>query len=367
MLTFGIEEEFVLLDQTRLSPINAAANIHQALLAAGVQPSVVHREFFQSQLEFASPVFTELATAAAHLSSFRAALSRAADAQNVLAAGVGTPYNLDGSPALSHGTRYDEVASNVRGLTADHHINGVHVHVGIPGREAGVVALNGVRRWLPVLLAISANSPYWRGTDTGYASWRTIHSRRWTTAGCPPVFADAADYDRRIRSLTGIGATADAGTIAWYARLSERQPTLEFRVADAQLDGDGSLLIAALCRALVATTLRARTVQDQPAPELLDAALWHAARDGLTGTLVHPLRGVLVPAAKALEVLLAQIHKELANAGDMAAVERILATMMARGTGAELQRHAIATGGAPALGDLIKEQLMPGRGSSHPP
>jgi carboxylate-amine ligase len=375
MLTFGVEEEFVLLDRGRLSPGNKAATVRRALFASGFGASEVHREFFQSQLEYASPVLTDLSAAAAHLSAFRSALSAAAEAHQVQAAGVGTPFDLDGEPAVSEGARYGDVAAMVRGLTADHQINGLHVHVGIPSRAAGVAALNGVRRWLPVLLAISANSPFWRGADTGFASWRAIHSRRWTTAGCPPVFAGADDYAHRVRALTGIGATADAGTIAWYARLSERLPTLEFRVADAQLDAATSVLLAALCRALVATALRdtalrvptrraaprAASGREQPAPELLDAALWHAARDGLTSALVHPVPGGLVPAAQALGALLEETHAELAGAGDLAYVEGLLRDTLAHGSGAERQRRAVAAGGITALGELVRlEMTRPG-------
>ncbi|AIX99920.1 hypothetical protein ART_0322 [Arthrobacter sp. PAMC 25486] len=89
-------------------------------------------------------------------------------------------------------------------LSGEHEINGLHVHTGIPDQESGVHALNADRRWLPTLLAISANSPFWCGSDTGFASWRAIHSRRWTTAGCPPWFADAADYRARVAALMGI-------------------------------------------------------------------------------------------------------------------------------------------------------------------
>ncbi|RAN73258.1 hypothetical protein B5P43_31170 [Bacillus sp. SRB_336] len=372
MLTFGVEEEFVLLDRGRLSPGNKAATVRRALFAAGFEASVVHREFFQSQLEYASPVFTDLSAAAAHLYAFRSALSAAAEANQVQAAGVGTPFDLDGAPAVSEGARYDDVAAKVRGLTAEHQINGLHVHVGIPSRADGVAALNGVRRWLPVLLAISANSPFWRGADTGFASWRAIHSRRWTTAGCPPLFAGADDYDHRVRALTGIGATADAGTIAWCARLSERLPTLEFRVADAQLDAGTSLLLAALCRALVATALRVPSPctasrREQPAPELLDAALWHAARDGLTSKLVHPVRGGLVPAAQALGALLEETHAELAGAGDLAYVGGLLRDTLAHGSGAERQRQAVAAGGITALGQLFRLEMTRSGGSCQAP
>src|SRR6185503_4533061 len=98
-------------------------------------------------------------------------------------------------------------------LVGDHQINGLHVHVGVPDRDAGIRALNALRPWMPVLLALSANSPFWRGRDTGYDSWRAIHSQRWTIHGIPPRFRDSADYDDALAALSGIGATSDAGTV----------------------------------------------------------------------------------------------------------------------------------------------------------
>ncbi|MDJ0315434.1 YbdK family carboxylate-amine ligase [Arthrobacter sp. H35-D1] len=357
MLSFGIEEEFVLLDAARLRPVNDAPECRDGLSKLGFGAALVHQEFFQSQLEFASPVYTELSAAAEGLLEFRWALKNVAATQHVVAAGVGTPYDVGPMPVLTPGERYEQVAANVRALAWEHQINGLHVHVGVPGRAAGVVALNGVRRWLPVLLALSANSPLWGGHDTGYASWRAIHSRRWTTAGCPPPFTDDRDYDRRIRALSGIGATSDPGTIAWYARLSERQPTLEFRVADAQLDSGVTVLLAALCRALVATALHSGTSRNQPAPELLDAALWHAARDGLSRSLVHPVTGLLVPASDAVQALLEETRHQLLASGDLAEVETLLRDTTTRGSGAERQRQALATGGLPGLVLLLESEL----------
>lgn len=357
MLSFGIEEEFVLLDASRLCPVNVAPECRVDLDRLGFGAALVHQEFFQSQLEFASPVYTELSAAAEGLLEFRCALKNAAATQDAVAAGVGTPYNVGPMPVLTAGERYEEVAANIRALTREHQINGLHVHVGVPGRAAGVVALNGIRRWLPVLLALSANSPLWGGHDTGYASWRAIHSRRWTTAGCPPLFMDDRDYDRRIRALSGIGATSDPGTLAWYARLSERQPTLEFRVADAQLDLGATILLTALCRGLVATALHSCTSRDQPEPELLDAALWHAARDGLGGSLVHPVSGLLVPASDAVQALLEETRQQLVASGDLTVVETLLRDTITRGSGAERQRQALATGGLGSLAQLLRTEL----------
>lgn len=358
MLTFGIEEEFVFLDPATLSPAHVAPKIQRELVTAGYDTSVVHHEFFQSQIEFASPVFESGGTAAATLGAFRKALLAAASRHGVLVAGTGTPFQKSPASVLTEDSRYREIADVVGALSDEHEINGLHIHVGIPDPESGVRALNAVRRWLPTLLAISANSPFWRGSDTRFASWRAIHSRRWTTAGCPPWFSGAADYHARVEALIGIGGTPDSGTIAWYARLSEHQPTLEFRVADAQLRPSGSILLALLCRGLVESSLAPEASEaSAPSPELLDAALWHAARYGLSGQLVHPLRQMLVPASEAVEALLNTTVPFLEASGDYRTVTALVQELLASGTGSEQQRMSYAGGGCGGLTELFASSI----------
>ena len=131
--------------------------------------------------------------------------------------------------------------------------------------------MNQVRYFLPHLLTLSTSSPFWRGFDTGYASWRTVLLRRWTTAGLPSPFLDADDYDRRVSRMIGVGGTKDRALIAWDVRLSEHLPTIEFRMADAQLDAETSLTIAALCRALVTHALEKPSTTDAAARASADA------------------------------------------------------------------------------------------------
>ncbi|WP_104130626.1 glutamate-cysteine ligase family protein [Cryobacterium sp. N21] len=115
--------------------------------------------------------------------AFRSRLARAAVARGVLAAGVGAPFQTEGWPEVTDVERYHTVETEFRGLVPDHLINGLHVHVGIPSRDAGVQALNRVRVWLPTLLALAVNSPFWHGADTDFSSWRSVHMRRWSTIG----------------------------------------------------------------------------------------------------------------------------------------------------------------------------------------
>lgn len=360
MRTFGIEEEFIFLKPSTLQPANVGDDVHAELLGRSPVSRFVSHEFLASQIERSTPVFDRFEQASADLLAFRSRLARAALSRGVLAAGVGAPFQTEGWPAVTDVERYHSVETEFRGLVPDHLINGLHVHVGIPGREAGVQALNRVRVWLPTLLALAVNSPFWHGADTGFSSWRSVHMRRWSTIGCPPIFADAADYDRRIRRLVGVGGTYDLRTIWWNARLAEDHPTVEIRVCDAQLDAPSTLLLAALTRAVVTTALHDGEADVAPidiAPELLDAGLWHAAREGMESTLLNPVSGTLESASAVTAALLRYAGDAIDEVGNRDRIVALLARTQRLGTGAERQRAAMRAGGQPALAALLGRAL----------
>lgn len=348
-VTFGIEEEFMLLDPRRLTPVDLGRRVVDDLRGDGA--GEVAREFFCSQIEYATPVCETVADAEDALLGFRRRLAQWAADAGVVAAGTGTPIQAARHPAVSSGERYARVATDVGALADDHQINGLHVHVGIPDRDTGVQASNTLRPWLPVLLALSANSPFWDGAETGYDSWRAIHSRRWTTYGVPPRFRDADDYDRTVAKLIGVGATSDEGTINWTVRLSSKYPTLEVRVCDAQLDPSASVALAAIIRALVGTA--AMHEPDRTPDSPADAALWHAARFGLGTTLVHPLTGRPAPSREVLRLLHDRTAPLLREDNERAAVDAFLRRAV---NGAAFQRRAAASG-TPALALLFGESL----------
>ena len=342
--TFGLEEEFMLVDPLTLEQQPRAEAVLSRLSTTLAPGTSAAHEFLASQIEHASPVFSDLPRALAELQGFRDKLAHAAHAEGLVVYSAGMPFQAAAYPTLTDNPRYDSVRQGFREVIADHQVNGLHVHVAVPNREVGVRVLGRIRPWLPTLLALSSNSPFWRGVDTGFASWRTIMMRRWVTGGCPPVFANAADYDRRLAALVGVGGTVDVETVAWNARLSEHYPTIEFRVFDAQLEAADSVMLAALARGLVERAI-ADDAEPIPAidPELLDASLWHAARDGMTDQLVCD--GRLVPALVAVEELLK--HAVLSTADHSFISERLFT-----GTGADRQRDAFAEAGVEGLGTL---------------
>lgn len=360
MRTIGVEEEYLLLDPVTGLPVPLADKV---CVAAGlgrlVADQEVQHELLQAQVEVATPVCGSLEEAGGHLLRLRHAVGVAAEEHGCRIAACGTPPLRHARPvAVTDQARYRAMVVQAPQLVAEQLVNGMHVHVAVPDREAGVRVLNRIRFWLPTLAAMSANSPLWDGRDTGFASWRTVVFGRWPVSGLPPSFRDAADYDRRVQRLLEAGLVSDTGQLYWQARLSSRYPTIEVRCLDVQLRVDDAVMLAGVVRALVETALAEAAagvpVPDCP-PELLHAAMWHAARHGLGGALIDP-GGRPRPAADVLDQLLRHIAPALDALGDTRQVTALLRRLVQGGTGAERQREAFTAGGLRAVIDLVGVQ-----------
>jgi carboxylate-amine ligase len=357
-LTFGVEEEFLLLDTRTGVPRPEAARVRAAVDQEPVlDREEVDSELLQAQVEVATPVCDDLDAAAAHLLRFRRALTAAARRAGCrLAATGGAPWSAPQPVPVTRDRRYQEMRVDAARLVDEQLICGMHTHVAVPDRSAGAAALGRLRPWLPVLVALGANSPFWDGRDTGFASWRTVVFGRWPVSGPPPFIADAAHYEERVAALLATGVLADRHQLYWHARLSDDYPTLEVRAPDVQLDVDSTITIAGLVRALVATALRegrrgARPL-DPPAA-VLEAAGWHAARHGLSSELVEPRTGTPSPAAVVVGGLLDRLTPALNELGDVDRVTAGVRRLLDGGSGATRQRTAFAAGGVEDLLTLI--------------
>ncbi|WP_374984290.1 glutamate--cysteine ligase [Streptomyces fradiae] len=364
MITVGVEEEFFLVDPVTCLPVPLADEVRRA---AGLGPIVdaqeVQSELLQAQIEVATPVCSDLDEVGGHLLRLRHALGTAAEKNGCRIVAAGTaPYRQAAPVPVTESARYLAMHSQAPQLVDEQLVNGMHVHVAVPDRAAAVAVLNRIRPWLPVLVAMSANSPLWDGHDTGFASWRTVIFGRWPVSGPPPAFADAADHDRRIAALLDSGAICDTGQIYWQARMSERYPTVEVRCTDVQLRADAAVMLAGLIRAMVTTALWAEEagepLPDCP-PERLQAANWYAARHGLSDLLMDP-DGRSRRAGDVLARLLDSVTPALEAAGDTREVTSLIHRLLQQGTSADLQRGVLAEGGMSALTDLlITETVAP--------
>jgi carboxylate-amine ligase len=257
------------------------------------------------------------------------------------------------APRITPNSRYREMSERF-GLTAEEQLTcGCHIHVEVGSDEEGVAVLDHIRGWLPALLALSGNSPFWQGEDTGYASFRSQVWNRWPSAGPTQLFGCAENYHAAVRAMIDSGALTDEGMIYFDARLSRNFPTVEVRVADVCLHSDDAVLLAGLTRALVETAARAWREDQPPTPvrvELLRLAGWRASRSGLDGSLIDPT-GRPAPAQCVIRALIEHVTPALEDLGECDAVQDLTDAVFGRGNGSTLQREICRRGGS--LADLV--------------
>jgi carboxylate-amine ligase len=313
----------------------------------------------QEQIEIVTPPRTRLDDLEGDLRAWRAATGEAiADLGACVVATGASPVTV--TPTATVDPRFAAIIERF-GLTAREQLTcGCHVHVGVASDDEGVGVLDRIRPWLPALLAISANSPFWQGQDTGFASFRSQVWGRWPTAGPTNVFGSAARYHRTVADLISTGVLLDRGMVYFDARLSGAFPTVEIRVADVCLYVEDATLLAALCRGLVDTAAAEWALGSevpQVSTELLRLATWQAGHDGVDGSLLDPFTARPRPAAGVLADLLAHVTPALVMAGDLEAVERQLHAVMRRGNGARRQRELAGGDMAAVVADLARTTL----------
>lgn len=347
----GVEEEFLLIDSTRLRAMPdgeaVVAEASRRLPELSGDGHGVAREFKREQVETGSAPRTDLAELESDLRSLRAALSASARTLGRELAAMGTcPLRV--TSTTSPDERYRQMVDAFGIVGRNHMTCGMHVHVSIATRAEGVAVLDRIRPWLPTLLALSANSPYWQGEDTSYASYRHMALGLWPSSGPIEEFGDEAGYDAAVANLINSGAALDVGMIYFDARLSARYPTVEIRAADVASRLSTALMVAALCRALVETAARDAQHGCRPSgmrAELLRAAMWRAARSGLSGDLVDPVEAKLVDAWYQIDKLVDHVAVALQMSGDTGVVDAGLRDIQDRGTGSDEQRISYARRG----------------------
>ncbi|MBV9850678.1 MAG: carboxylate-amine ligase [Armatimonadetes bacterium] len=351
--TLGVEEEYQIID-----PVTRQLRPREASLLPDAERALGERvttEFHQSQIEIATPVCRTLADVREQLKRSRRAIIEAAARDGDWIAAAGThPFSRSTAQPITDKPRYRDMAQDYQALAHELVIFGCHVHVSLDDPEAAVGVLNRARHWLTPLLALSANSPFWGGDDTGYASYRTELWIRWPMAGPPLPFESRAEWEATVRALIDSGSISDATKIYWDIRLPEKVPTVEFRVADVCASLDDAVLLAGLARGLVRTCLE-QTRRDPPftpaRPELVRAAHWRAARYGLEGELIDVAAARSVPAPDLVRALLHFIRPALEAGGDWDEVSALTEQTLRRGNGAMRQREVFARQGR--LADVV--------------
>jgi glutamate---cysteine ligase / carboxylate-amine ligase len=345
--TIGVEEELLLVDADDAGPRAIAGRLLPA-------DDGIEAELQEQQLEICTPPTTDLGTLRTALVDWRQRADQLARSEGARIAATGT-CPLPIQPQLMLKPRYRAMAEHLGLTSAEQLTCGCHVHIAVDSPDEGVGVLDRIRVWLPVLVALSANSPFWQGRDSGYASFRTQAWHRFPTAGPTPPLGTGAAYDAHVAALLATGVPLDEGMIYFDARLSRHYPTVEVRVADVCLRVGDAVLIAALVRALVSTAARewatGRSALGGSA-ELIRLAAWRASRFGLTGQLIDPFRWAQRPAWEVVEALVDHVAPALAETGDDGLVSSQLELLRREGTGADVQRRLVAQGND--LADLVR-------------
>src|SRR2546428_11722612 len=336
--TLGIEEEFAIVDpETRelRSHIQEILEGGKVMLKEQIKP-----EMHQSVVELGTEICQSIVDARAHVIELRSKLAELAGRSGLKIASVGThPFSHWRDQLITQGERYQEIVKDMQQLARANLIFGMHVHVGIPNRESAIHVMNQARYFLPHIYALSVNSPFWVGQDTGLKGYRFKVFERFPRTGIPDSFESLSEYEDYCKLLVKTGCIDNAKKIWWDIRLHPFFDTLEVRVCDAQSRVDDTLAIAALIQAVIAKLhklLRQNITFRVYRRRLIDENRWRASRYGIDGKLIDfgketevETRGLL---NELLEFISTEVN-ELGSKNEMAHVERI----MREGTGADRQ------------------------------
>jgi glutamate---cysteine ligase / carboxylate-amine ligase len=346
--TLGVEEEVMLLEPGSWSLAQSGDEVLAQLseeLRAHTSP-----ETHAAVLELTTGVQHDVDGVATELESLRSRLARELDAMGLATAAAGThPLTVLTETAVSDAPRYRVLEASLRMLAHREPTMALHVHVGVPSPDDAVRVLNGLRRNLALLLALSANSPFLRGRDSGFASSRTVVFQAFPRTGPPRPFADYADYVGAIDALIASTAIPDPSFVWWDLRLQPALGTVEVRVMDTQAElGDVAPLVA-LIQSLARLELEGEPSQTTPSAEVLAENRFLAARDGMDARLIDAGRRGLIPARDMLESLLGECLPHAFALGCVGALEQVF--RLAACSGADRQRQIAA--GPGSLADVV--------------
>jgi glutamate---cysteine ligase / carboxylate-amine ligase len=305
--SLGVEEEALILDADTLALTPGV----ESLLGGAEDrelPGVLKMELLASMIELATDVCATPQQALGALRRLRAAADEGARAAGLRIAAAGThPFSLPQAQDVAPDPRYREFVEYA-GISARRQaVCGLHVHVSMPGPEECMQALEGVLPWLPLLLAMSANSPYLAGEETGLASARAEVLALLPRAAAPPVFASYAEWEAFVERFVRIGLADGYTRFWWDIRPHPRFGTLEVRAPDQPTEVELTAAFAALLQALCVSVLDA---EPPPPANRGDYAQnrWAALRFGPRANLIHPDGSRLVPVAELFEELLALVE-----------------------------------------------------------
>jgi carboxylate-amine ligase len=337
--TVGVEEELFLVDPVTGRQTNASAAVQRRL---GAVDGTVERELHACQVELITDVCHSAGEAVGSLGRLRHAV--VATGAGLIGSGT-HPSAREGEAEITDKERYERIRDLLGDAVATP-VGGLHIHIGMPDAETAIRAFNGLRRHLPLLQALAANSPYRHGRDTGLASAREVTIRGWPRSGVPRAMSDFADFTAMARLLARAADVPDYTWFWWKLRPHPRLGTVEIRALDAQSTLEDTAGLVALAHCLARHAAEADPQPDPPA-EVLEEGAFRAARFGV-GARLPDADGRLCPVAELLDEALTLAG---AHAGELGCVKELarLPALLARGGGAGRQRAAYEIAGMDGL------------------
>ena len=286
--TVGIEEEFQIIEPGTL---DLCSYKHKMLeKVADELGDKAKAEMHSAVIELTTDICEDMHKAKEEIYLLRSKLIEVADKENLLIAAAGThPFAKWKDQNITNHPRYLEIVEEMQDAARQNLIFGLHIHIGVESRDAGVYMMNAVRYFLPHIFALSTNSPFWDGDNTGFKSFRSKVFDKFPRTGIPEYFHSLSDYDDFVNLLVKTGCIDDGKKIWWDVRAHPYYKTIEFRICDVTLRPMETLAIAALCQALVAKLdrLRKKNLNFRLySRSLINENKWRAARYGLGGKLI---------------------------------------------------------------------------------
>ena len=336
--TLGIEEEFQVVDpETR----QLRSHMHQIVEGGKViLKEQVKSEMHQSVVEVGTNICRNIKEAKEEVIYLRKMVAELAAQQGLRIAAAGThPFSLWQEQLITDNPRYHEIVNEMQDAARSNLIFGLHVHVGIENREQGIKLLNSARYFLPHIFALSTNSPFWQGRNTGFKSYRVKVFDKFPRTGIPDFFSSAEEYDRYINLLIKTNCI-DNGKKIWYdLRLHPFFNTIEFRICDIPMRVEETIALAALMQAIIAKLVKLMEQNldfRQYGRALINENKWRAARYGIEGKLIDFGKEAEVPVRELTEELLAFVDDVVDGLGSREEISYIR-TMLENGTGADRQ------------------------------
>jgi glutamate---cysteine ligase / carboxylate-amine ligase len=336
--TLGIEEEFQIIDP---HSGNLCSHVHQIVEGGTVLlVEQVKAEMHRSVVEVATNICHNIGEARVEVKKLRRLIADLAAKENLQIAAAGThPFALWKDQLITDHPRYDAIVNELQDAARSNLIFGLHVHVGIPTRDVGVRLMNSARYFLPHIYALSTNSPFWEGRNTGFKSFRTKVFDKFPRTGIPEEFKSAKEYDSFIELLVKTGCIDDGKKIWWDLRLHPYFNTVEFRICDVPMRVEETLALAALMQAIIAKLYRLmRSNLDFRSYRraLINENKWRACRYGLDGKLIDFGKEEEVDTRALIEELLDFVDDVVDELGSRNEINYIR-QMLHDGTGADRQ------------------------------